>query len=77
MPIKEWRRFHSDRSRSVVERHESGLFVAVDLIPVDGRLHISMLRQHHSFDEACEEADAATRRRLHTCDGGCSVCEET
>ena len=69
--IKTWRREHSDGSYGLVEQHETGTFIAVDLVPVNDRQRKGVLREFSGFEEACRDADRAARERGHVCNKRC------
>ena len=77
--IREWRRRHDDGSYGVVERHESGVFIGIDVVLVDdsGTQQGQFDRAFLTLEEACAAIDARVDRRGHRCGTECSQwCEE-
>jgi hypothetical protein len=71
--IREWRREHDDGSYGVVERHESGVFIGIDVVLVDdnGTRRGHLDRAFPTREEACAAMDARADRRGHRCGERC------
>jgi hypothetical protein len=76
--IREWRRDHDDGSYGVVERHESGVFIGIDVVFVDdiGTHQGHFDRAFVTLEEACAAIDARADRRGHQCGDQCSRWRE-
>ena len=75
--ITEWRRRHDDGSYGVVERHESGAFIGIDVVIDDsGTRQGRFDRAFATLANACAAIDATADRRGHQCGDQCGPWRE-
>jgi hypothetical protein len=70
--LTNWRRHHDDGSESVVEERKTGVFIAIDLVPVSYGLRGGVRRECATLEDAFMELDCAAERRGHLCTAACT-----